>query len=133
MDFIEGLPKSEGKDSILVVVDRLSKFAHFIGLAHPYTPQEVAKAFMDWVVALHGVPSTIVSDRDKIFTSIFWHEFLRSMGTELNMSTAYHPQSDKQTERVNQSLKTYLRCVCILQPRGWHWPSGGIIPPTTPP
>ena len=69
MDFIEGLPKSEGNDSVLVVVDRFTKFAHFIGLSHPFTAQEVARAFMDRVVALHGVPSVIILGRDKIFTS----------------------------------------------------------------
>jgi len=83
------------------VVDRFSKFAHFIGLAHPYTAQEVARAYLDWVVALHGVPRTIVTYHDKIFTSVFWQELVRSMGTKLNMSMAYHPQSDGQTERVN--------------------------------
>lgn len=120
MDFIEGLPKSERNDNILVVVDRFSKFAHFIGLAHPYIDQEVAKAYLDWVVALHEVPRTIVIDRDKIFTSVFWKEVMRSIGTKLNMSTTFHPQSDRQIEKVNQSLETYLRCVCILQPKGWH-------------
>lgn len=64
MDFVEGLSKSEGKDSILVVVDRLTKFAHFIGLTHPYTAQEVARVFLDRVVKLHGTPKTIISDRD---------------------------------------------------------------------
>ena len=72
MDFIEGLLKSEGKDNVLVVVDRFTKFAHFIGLSHPYIAQEVARAFMDRVVALHGVTSVIISDRDKIFTSNVW-------------------------------------------------------------
>jgi len=71
MDFVEGLPKSEGMDCILVVVDRLTKYAHFIRLTHPYTAQEVARAFMDRVVAVHGVPKSIISDRDKVFTSHF--------------------------------------------------------------
>ena len=72
MDLIEGLPKSEGKDIILVIVDRLTKFSHFIGLAHPYIAKEVARVFLDHVVALHGVPKTIILDRDKIFTSLLW-------------------------------------------------------------
>lgn len=119
MDFIEA-PKSKGKDSVLVVVDRFTKFAHFIGLAHPYMAQEVAKAFMDWIVALHRVPRFIISDRDKIFTNSFWQELMRSMGIKLNMSIAYHPQTDGQTKRVNQSLETYLRCIRILHPNQWR-------------
>lgn len=120
MDFVEGLPRSEGRDNILVIVDRLTKFAHFIGLAHSYTAKEVARVFLDRVVALHGVSKTIISDRDKIFTSLLWQELTKAMGIKLGLSTAYHPQSDGQTERVNQSLEAYLRCICILQPKEWH-------------
>lgn len=72
MDFIEGLPHSHGKSVIFVVVDRLSKFAHFMALAHPYTALTVAQVFMDNVYRLHGMPSTIVSDRDPCFLSNFW-------------------------------------------------------------
>ena len=137
IDFVEGLPRLEGKDNILVVVDRLTKFAHFIELAHPYTTQEVARVFLDRVVALHGVPKFIISDRDKIFTSLLWQELMKALRTKLNTFTAYHPQSDGQTERVNQSLETYLRCVCIVQPKGWHrwlpWPNSCITLTTTPP
>lgn len=70
MDFIEGLPKSEGRGNTLVVVDRLTKFAHFIGLTHPFTTQDVARVFLDQVVKIHGVPKTIISNRDKIFTNL---------------------------------------------------------------
>ena len=90
MDLIEGLPKLEGKDNILVVVDRFTNFAHFIELTHPYTAQEVARIFLDQVVKLHGTPQFIVSDRDKIFTSLLWQELMKALGTKLNMSTAYH-------------------------------------------
>lgn len=69
MDFIEGLPKSEKKDSIMVVVDRLIKYGHFIALTHPYTATDVARAFFDTIYRLHGLPEKIVSDRDKVFTS----------------------------------------------------------------
>jgi IS30 family transposase len=105
MDFIEGMPASEGANTILVVVDRLTKYAHFIQLHHPYTTASVSKLFVDQVVRLHGVPLTIISDRDKVFKSIFWRQLIKAMGTKLHYSTAYHPQTDGQTEGVNQCLE----------------------------
>ena len=72
MDFVEGLPLSKGKDVILVVVDRLTKYAHFLPLSHPYTVKKVAELFMDNIIKLHGPPATMVSDKDKIFTSQLW-------------------------------------------------------------
>ena len=92
MDFIEGLPKSHGKEVIFVVVDRLSKATHFLALSHPYTAIMVAQLFMDTVFKLHGVPSSIVLDRDKIFFSNFWKELFKLLGTDFKMSSAYHPQ-----------------------------------------
>jgi hypothetical protein len=119
MDFIDGLPNSEGANSTLVVVDRFTKYAHFIPLRHPYNAVTVSKAVVDTVVKLHGVPLTITSDRDKIFTSRFWRELIKALGTKLNYSTAYHPQTDGQSERVNQCLEQYLRCVVQDNPKHW--------------
>jgi hypothetical protein len=119
MDFIEGLPLSEGSNVILVVVDRFTKYSHFIPLRHPYTAQTVAKAVLDNVVKLHGVPKSIVSDRDKIFCSTFWKTLFALMNTQLLKSSSYHPQIDGQTERVNQCLEMYLRCVVHDSPKQW--------------
>ena len=125
MDFGEALPKSGGYDIVLVVVDRLTKFAHFIGLKHPFNATFVAAVFVSKVVRLHVFPSSIISDRDKIFMSHFWSELFRLQGTVLSRSTAYHPQTDSQREIVNQALEIYLRCFINGQPRQWakwlHW------------
>jgi transposase InsO family protein len=119
LDFIEGLPKSQGKEVILVVVDKFTKYAHFIPLAHPYTVQSVATAFMDNVVKLHGPPTVLISDRDRIFTSTMWKEIFKQFKVDLRFSSAYHPQSDGQTERVNQCLENYLRCMIFSEPHKW--------------
>lgn len=120
MDFVEGLPKSNGYSVILVVVDRYSKYSHFIPLKHPYSAATVAQAFLQQVVKLHSMPLTITSDRDTVFTSHFWKELLAIWGPKLQMSTARHPQTDGQTERVNQCLEMYLRCAVHDSPTKWH-------------
>lgn len=87
MDFIDALPNSRGYTVIMVVVDRLSKAAHFVALKHPYTATSVARAFMDNIVKLHGLPKSIVSNRDRIFTSKFWQELFHMQGTKLKLSS----------------------------------------------
>jgi len=91
MEFIIGLPKSRNKLVIMVVVDRLSKYAHFCTLPHPFTTSTVAQIFMDQVLKLHGMPHSIVSNQDPNFTTNFWQELFKLQGTQLHLSLAYHP------------------------------------------
>lgn len=119
MDFIEGLPKSSGYDCILVVVDTFSKYSHFLPLKHPFTAVSVAKLFHHQIYRLHGLPLSIVSDRDRVFTSRFWQELFCLADVRLSMSSVYHPQSDGQTERVNQCLETFLHCFVHACPKTW--------------
>lgn len=119
LDFIEGLPKSAGYNCILVVVDKFSKYAHFVTLAHPFTALQVAVTYLNNIFKLHGLPHVMISDRDKVFTSNVWQELFKLLGTDLRMSSAYHPQTDSQTERVNQCLETYLRCFVHSCPTKW--------------
>jgi hypothetical protein len=110
MDFIEGLPVSNKKDVIMVVVDKFTKYGHFIALAHPFSALQVARAFMDHI----GLPEFIISDRDKIFTSHLWQELFKLSDTQLMMSSSYHLQTDGQTERLNQCLEAFLRFIPAL-------------------
>lgn len=100
-------------------MDKFSKYAHFVPLAHPFSALDVAQAFMKNIFKLHGLPLVIISDRDKIFTSHLWQHLFDLAGTKLHLSSAYHPQSDGQTERVNQCLEIYLRCFVHSVPSKW--------------
>lgn len=121
MDFIDGLPSSRQYNCLLVVVDKLTKYAHFIPLRHPYTPTKVAELFVDNIYKLHGMPKALVSDRDPIFMSQFGQAVFRATGTDLKLSTANHPETDGQTERVNQSIESFLRCFIGSHPQQWSW------------
>lgn len=90
MDFIDGLSKSQKMDVIMVVVDRLTKYVHFIPLSHPYSATKVAHLFTQHVLKLHDMPTSLVSDRDPVSTAKFWAELMRLQGVQLAMSTAYH-------------------------------------------
>jgi len=108
-----------GKSVVLTVVDRFSKMVHFVPLGHPYTALRVAQAFFDSIVKLHGFPSSIVSDRDPVFTSTLWTELFHLAGVKLRLSSAFRPQTDGQSEVANGVLDVYLRCLAGDRPRSW--------------
>jgi hypothetical protein len=120
MDFVMGLPKTRlGFDAVWVVVDRLTKSAHFLPIKATYSVDKCAELYIKEIVKLHGVPTSIVSDRDPRFTSRFWEAFQRAFGSRLSFSTAYHPQTDGQSERTIQTLEDMLRA-CVLD-EGGSW------------
>jgi hypothetical protein len=94
LNFVEALPRVNEKSVILTIVDRFNKYCHFIALAHTYTAETVAQAFFADIVRLHGVAQSMLSDRDPVFTLVFWHELMRLMDTKLHMMSTFHPQSD---------------------------------------
>ena len=110
MDFITGLPKSEGKSVIMVVIYKITKYAHFCALSHPSKANRVATAFMETIQMLHGNPKIIVSDKDPIFIGNFWMKLFYCLGTQLAHSSSYHPQSDGKAQIVNKCFEGYLRC-----------------------
>lgn len=116
MDFIDGLPKKEGYEAIFVVVDRMSKYAHFFN-SHPYTAKSVAELFVKEIVRLHGYPRSIVSDKDRVFTGRFWTELFKLARTKFHRSSSYHPQTDGQIEVVNRGVEAYLRCFYGERPK----------------
>ena len=124
MDFIVGLPRTHaGYDSIWVIVDRLTKVAHFIPVKATYSGAKLAELYMSRIVCLHEVPKKIVSDRGSQFTSKFWEKLHESMDTKLNFSSAYHPQTDGQSERTNQILEDMLRATCRHRRSSFRWRS----------
>lgn len=119
MDEIQDLPLSNGYDRILVFVDRLTKMAHFIPAQGTDSARDLAGHFLQHVFRLHGLPADIVSDRGSKFTSKWWKEFLRMLDVKPNLSTAFHPETDGQTERVNQSIEQHLRIYCDYSQDNW--------------
>ncbi|GKB99860.1 putative reverse transcriptase domain-containing protein, partial [Tanacetum coccineum] len=105
MDFITKLRSSSGHDAIWIIVDRLTKLAHFLAIREDYSMEKLARLYIDEIVARHGVPTSIISDRDGRFTSRFWQMMQKALGTRLDMSTAYHPQTDGQSKRTTQTLE----------------------------
>jgi len=120
MDSIVKLPLSNGFDSILVIVDRFTKMAHFIPYQElGFDAPNLATLYQQHIFRLHGLPKDIVSDRGPVFNSKFWRAFTSGLGIKCNFSTAFHPQTDGQTERVNQTLEQYLRMFCSYQQDNW--------------
>ena len=120
MDFVVGLPRtSKGYNSIWVIVDRLTKFAHFLLVDTRYLAKKYAKLYFNRIVTLHGVPLTIISDRGSVFVSHFWEQLQQCLGTSLLRSSAYHPQTNGQIEMVNHVLEDMLRACAISFPKKW--------------
>ena len=122
MDFVGGLPRiSSGYDAIWVIVDRLTKTAHFLPIKKTCSMDRLARLYVNRIVCLPGVPVNIVSDRGATFTSVFWQELHKAFGTRLDFSTTFHPQTDGQSERTIQTLEDILR-MCVMD-FGGQWDS----------
>ena len=121
MDFVTGLTKSQrGYDSVWVIVDRLTKSAHFLPVKTTYGVAKYAQIYLDEIVRLHGVPVSIISDRGTQFTSRFWRALQEALGTRLDLSTTFHPQTDGQSERTIQILEDMLRACVMDFGGGWE-------------
>jgi len=120
MHFIVDMPRTnKHHDVILVIVDRLIKSAHFLAIKVTFTNEYLVDIYLKEIVRLHGIPLSIASDRDTKFVSKFWHGFQSAMGTELCLSTAFHPQTDGQSKRTVQTLEDMLRACALDYARGW--------------
>ena len=109
MDFVLSFPRaSSGQDAIWVIVDRLTKTAHFLPIKMTYSLDRLAELYIKEIVQLHGIPVSIVSDRDPRFSSRFWRSLQEALGTKLTFSTTFHPQTDGQTKRTIQTLEDML-------------------------
>ena len=120
MDFITGLPESDGYDIILVVIDRLTKMSYFIPYSKDLNAWQFASLFMQNIVRLHGIPRDIITDRGSLFTSELWKQTTEKLGIERRLSTAFHPQTDGQTERTNAIPEQYLRAYIKYQQDNWN-------------
>lgn len=118
MDLIEHRQSQRAK-TILVVVDWVTKYSHFLALSHPFTAQSFTRLFLNQVHRLLRMPRSIVTDRNKVFTSQFWQELMKMMGIKLHSSSVYHSQSDGQARRVNQCIENYIRCMAFKTPNAW--------------
>uniref|UniRef100_A0AAQ4PFE3 Integrase catalytic domain-containing protein n=1 Tax=Gasterosteus aculeatus aculeatus TaxID=481459 RepID=A0AAQ4PFE3_GASAC len=119
MDFVTGLPVSQGNTTVLTVVDRFSKMARFIALPKLPSAKKTAEVMMNNVFKIHGFPKDIVSDRGPQFVSRFWRAFCRLIGAKASLTSGYHPEANGQTERLNQQLETSLRCLVAQDPSTW--------------
>ncbi|KAL0164904.1 hypothetical protein M9458_040657, partial [Cirrhinus mrigala] len=119
IDFVTGLPESQGKNTILTIVDRFSKAVHLVALTGLPSAKTTAELILEHVVRLHGFPKDIVSDRGPQFTAKFWQAFCRLIGTTSSLSSGFHPQTNGQTERANQQLERFLRCFAGEHQRSW--------------
>ena len=119
LDFVTGLPVSQGNTTVLTVVDRFSKMVRFIALPKLPSAKETAEIMLNHVFRIHGFPRDIVSDRGPQFISRYWKEFCKLIGAKVSLTSGYHPEANGQTERLNQQLETGLRCLVSQNPATW--------------
>ena len=120
MEFITDLPISDGYDTILVVIDRLTKMSYFIPCRKDLNPRQFARLFLKEIIRLHGIPRDIITDRGILFTAEFWKHTTKKLGIKRRLSTALHPQTDGQTERTNGILEQYLRAYINYHQDNWN-------------
>uniref|UniRef100_A0A3P9JP29 Integrase catalytic domain-containing protein n=1 Tax=Oryzias latipes TaxID=8090 RepID=A0A3P9JP29_ORYLA len=119
LDFVTGLPPSQGNSVVLTIIDRFSKFVHFVPLPQLPSATQTADVLVNHVFRNHGIPSDIVSDRGPQFVSQVWRAFCSALGATVSLSSGYHPQSNGQAERANQELETSLRCIAAQNTTDW--------------